>query len=137
MADYAAHFPVVEVDTSFYAIPSPRTTANWAAQTPDEFRFVIKAFSAMTKHKEWSQYFDSENAMYTAYMDMIAPISETGKLQAILFQFPPYFNCTKENVIYLKYIASKMVIYRWRLNFAIILGITSKTPRKHWSCCEN
>ncbi|MCB2720319.1 DUF72 domain-containing protein, partial [Listeria monocytogenes] len=49
-----------------------------------------------------------ENAMYTAYMDMIAPISETGTLQAILFQFPPYFNCTKETVTYLKYIASKM-----------------------------
>ncbi|MBC1425493.1 DUF72 domain-containing protein [Listeria seeligeri] len=108
LADYAAHFPVVEVDTSFYAIPSPRTTANWAAQTPEEFRFVVKAFSAMTKHKEWSQYFDSENAMYTAYMDMIAPISETGKLKAILFQFPPYFNCTKENVAYLRYIAGKM-----------------------------
>ncbi|WP_270994635.1 DUF72 domain-containing protein [Listeria seeligeri] len=108
LTDYAAHFPVVEVDTSFYAIPSPRTTANWAAQTPEEFRFVVKAFSAMTKHKEWSQYFDSENAMYTAYMDMIAPISETGKLKAILFQFPPYFNCTKENVAYLKYIAGKM-----------------------------
>ncbi len=108
LADYAAHFPLVEVDTSFYAIPSPRTTANWAAGTPDAFRFVVKAFQAMTRHKEWNQYFDSENEMYQKYMEAIAPISESGKLKAILFQFPPYFQCNQENVSYLRHIQKQM-----------------------------
>lgn len=108
LEDYAAHFPLVEVDTSFYAIPSPKTTTQWVRQTPAGFVFVVKAFQAMTLHKEWQDYFDSEQAMYRAFMDMIAPISEEGKLKAVLFQFPPYFNCTKENISYLRYIAKQM-----------------------------
>lgn len=108
LADYAAHFPLVEVDTSFYAIPSPKTTSNWAGGTPEVFQFVVKAFQAMTKHKEWKQYFDSEQEMYQRYMDAIAPISEAGKLKAILFQFPPFFNCTRENVDYLRHIRTQM-----------------------------
>lgn len=108
LADYAAHFPLVEVDTSFYAIPSPKTTANWASGTPDVFRFVVKAFQAMTMHKEWKDYYDSEIEMYRCYMDAIAPISESGKLKAILFQFPPFFNCTKENVQYLRHVKEQM-----------------------------
>lgn len=46
--------------------------------------------------------------MYRRFMDAIAPISESGKLKAILCQFPPYFNCTKENVAYLRHIAKQM-----------------------------
>ncbi|WP_088809845.1 MULTISPECIES: DUF72 domain-containing protein [unclassified Listeria] len=108
LVDYAAHFPLVEIDTSFYAIPSPRTTANWVNDTPEQFFFVVKAFSAMTTHKKWQDYFDSEIEMYRRFMDAIAPISEGGKLKAVLCQFPPYFNCTKENVTYLRHLAKQM-----------------------------
>lgn len=104
LADYAAHFPLVEIDTSFYAIPSPRTTAKWVSETPANFRFVVKAFQAMTQHKEWGKYYDTENEMYQKYMEAIAPISENGKLKALLFQFPPYFSCSKENVAYLRHV---------------------------------
>ncbi|WP_430535204.1 DUF72 domain-containing protein [Listeria rocourtiae] len=108
LEDYAGNFPMVEVDTSFYAIPSPLTTERWVERTPEEFSFVVKAFQAMTKHKEWQQYYDSETEMYRRFMDAIAPMSESGRLKAILFQFPPYFGCTKENVTYLRAIREKM-----------------------------
>ncbi|KMT62013.1 DUF72 domain-containing protein [Paenilisteria newyorkensis] len=108
LEDYAGNFPMVEVDTSFYAIPSPLTTERWIERTPEEFTFVVKAFQAMTKHKEWQQYYDSETEMYRRFMDAIAPMSESGRLKAILFQFPPYFGCTKENVTYLRAVREKM-----------------------------
>lgn len=108
LEDYAGNFPMVEVDTSFYAIPSPLTTERWVERTPEEFSFVVKAFQAMTKHKEWQQYYDSETEMYRRFMDAIAPMSESGRLKAILFQFPPYFGCTKENVTYLRATREKM-----------------------------
>ncbi|EUJ43057.1 DUF72 domain-containing protein [Paenilisteria rocourtiae] len=108
LEDYAGNFPMVEVDTSFYAIPSPLTTERWVERTPEEFSFVVKAFQAMTRHKEWQQYYDSETEMYRRFMDAIAPMSESGRLKAILFQFPPYFGCTKENVTYLRAIREKM-----------------------------
>lgn len=108
LEDYAGNFPMVEVDTSFYAIPAPSTTERWVERTPDEFLFVVKAFQAMTKHKEWQQYYDSETEMYRRFMDAIAPMSERGRLKAILFQFPPYFSCTQENVRYLRAVRAKM-----------------------------
>lgn len=57
LIDYAAHFPLVEIDTSFYAIPSPRTTSKWVEDTPETFSFVVKAFSAMTMHKKMAGLF--------------------------------------------------------------------------------
>lgn len=48
--DYAGHFLTVEVDTSFYAIPSVDNVRKWCELTPDSFRFVIKAYQGMTGH---------------------------------------------------------------------------------------
>jgi uncharacterized protein YecE (DUF72 family) len=39
---YARAFDTVEVDSTFYAIPAPRTLRNWAEQVPDEFQFALK-----------------------------------------------------------------------------------------------
>lgn len=47
---YAKQFPIVEVDSSFYAIPSVETVQRWVDETPDDFGFVVKAFQAMTGH---------------------------------------------------------------------------------------
>src|SRR5262249_23083779 len=39
---YARHFPVVEVDSSYYAVPAPKTAEAWARRTPDDFLFGVK-----------------------------------------------------------------------------------------------
>ena len=38
---YAQHFPIVEVVSSYYAIPAQRTAALWAERTPDGFIFDV------------------------------------------------------------------------------------------------
>jgi uncharacterized protein YecE (DUF72 family) len=48
---YASKFPVVEVDSSYYAIPSERTAKQWAKRTPDDFVFDVKAFRLLTTHQ--------------------------------------------------------------------------------------
>ena len=48
---YASQFPMVEVDSSYYAMPSPRNAALWAERTPAEFRFNVKAFRIFTGHQ--------------------------------------------------------------------------------------
>ena len=45
LEDYASHFPFVEVDTSFYGIPSENTINSWMDKTPDTFQFNPKAYS--------------------------------------------------------------------------------------------
>lgn len=47
---YASQFPMVEVDTSYYAVPVPETTQGWVDATPDDFTFDVKAFSLFTGH---------------------------------------------------------------------------------------
>jgi uncharacterized protein YecE (DUF72 family) len=41
---YATQFPLVEVDSSYYAMPSPQNSALWVERTPPDFTFNIKAF---------------------------------------------------------------------------------------------
>src|SRR5512140_3861953 len=48
---YASQFPFVEVDSSYYALPSARNAARWAERTPASFRFNVKAFRIFTGHQ--------------------------------------------------------------------------------------
>ena len=47
---YAQHFPLVEMDASYYALPAERTATLWAERTPPGFTFNVKAFSLFTGH---------------------------------------------------------------------------------------
>jgi len=48
---YARHFDLVEVNTSYYAIPRREVVAAWVDQTPDGFLFDFKLFSLLSRHK--------------------------------------------------------------------------------------
>lgn len=117
LAEYASKLPLVEIDTSFYAIPSERTVASWVEEVPKNFYFVIKANKAMTLHEDWQVAYESEEALFKKYLDQLSPLLNSGKLGAILFQFPPYFACTKENVEYLKKIRKIFKDYQIALEF--------------------
>ena len=47
---YTTQFPLVEVDSAYYALPAERTAEAWAQRSPDGFIFNIKAFSLFTQH---------------------------------------------------------------------------------------
>lgn len=95
---YSAHFPVVELDATYYAIQAERSMQRWAKDTPDSFRFVVKAYQGMTGHLRGKLPFTSREEMFTAFLQSIQPLVESHKLQAVLFQYPPWFACKKENV---------------------------------------
>src|SRR5262245_8880305 len=57
---YARHFPIVEVDSAFYSVPSQETVLAWAERTPADFRFGVKAFAAMTQHQFRSERLPAE-----------------------------------------------------------------------------
>ncbi|MBM7566566.1 DUF72 domain-containing protein [Paenibacillus sacheonensis] len=108
---YAHWFRVVEVDSTFYAIQAPQVMEKWASDTPEGFRFVIKAYQGMTGHARGGKGghpFDGEEAMFRAFLDAIAPIRAAGKLMAVLFQYPPWFNCTRQNVDVLRSAKARM-----------------------------
>lgn len=108
LEDYASHFPFVEMDTSFYAIPPEKNIYSWISKTPETFQFIPKAYQAMTQHKNWFEEFSSETTMFNAYLARFDPMLEQNRIKAFLFQFPPYFGCTQENVTYLRKVRSWM-----------------------------
>lgn len=82
---YAGHFPTTEVNYSFYRIPSVKTLSGWAAETPADFRFSLKAPQQMTHVKRLRDCRD----VLERFWDAARNLRE--KLGAILFQLPPYF----------------------------------------------
>jgi uncharacterized protein YecE (DUF72 family) len=102
--DYSGHFPTVEVDTSFYAIPNPTTVQKWCDDTPDNFKFIVKAYQGMTGHLQEDLPFDTKNDMYNAFRECLQTFQKNNKLAFALFQFPPWFDCQAKHVNLLKYI---------------------------------
>ncbi|MBO9608044.1 MAG: DUF72 domain-containing protein [Paenibacillaceae bacterium] len=95
---YAAHFSVVEVDSSFYAVQPARNYAKWAEETPPDFAFVVKAYQGMTGHLRGDNPFPGTAEMFAAFRESVEPLLQAGKLRLVLFQYPPWFDCRRENV---------------------------------------
>lgn len=108
LSDYAGHFPVVEMDTSFYAIPSERNISTWIETTPEVFEFIPKAYGPLTQHKRRTQETRTLEEIFEDYKRAFRPMVESGKINMFLFQFPPYFTCEREHVAYLAFVRKIM-----------------------------
>jgi len=106
---YSRFFDIVEIDSSFYAVQPLKNMTKWVAETPEGFGFIVKAYQGMTGHLRGKKnYFDNDEEMYRAFRESIAPMEEAGKLAMVLFQYPPWFDCTRENVAMLREAKSRM-----------------------------
>lgn len=108
LEDYASHFPFVEMDTSFYAIPSIKNIQSWIDKTPESFQFIPKAFKAMTLHEPWEKHFQSFEEVFDLFKKHFSPMIQAGKVKAFLFQFPPFFRYSEKNISYLKQVRDWM-----------------------------
>ena len=75
LAYYAGRFDVVEVDSPFYRLPAPETTARWAERTPPGFVFHVKASGEMTGHRQADR-----DTAFRAFREAVAPLEAAGFL---------------------------------------------------------
>jgi uncharacterized protein YecE (DUF72 family) len=97
---YLAHyFDVVEINSTFYHPPAPRTAANWARRVSfnPEFRFTLKLWQKFTHHREGLTEKD-----VLAFKSGIDPLAESGLLGCVLLQFPWSFKNLPANRGYLE-----------------------------------
>ena len=80
---YAREFPALELNSSFYAMPSPALIRNLIENTPGTFQIVIKAFQGITHERD-----ESVDRKVKDFLDSSRPLAESGKLAAVLLQFP-------------------------------------------------
>ena len=118
---YAAHFSLVEVDATYYALLARELAERWLSWTPPAFRFDVKAFPLFTGHpidvprlpadlrlacaaaghtgrvspKALPSELSAE--MARRFCDFLAPLTREGRLGSVLLQFPPWFGATREN----------------------------------------
>ena len=114
---YASRFDIVEVDSSYYALPSRRNATLWAERTPADFVFDVKAFRLFTGHPTQLQSLPADirsalpgtiaqkknlyyrdvpdellRHLWSRFDDALLPLESTGKLGVVLLQFPPWFH---------------------------------------------
>jgi uncharacterized protein YecE (DUF72 family) len=82
---YASRFPTVEVNNSFYRIPSEKVLVGWTGLVPPDFRFVVKASRRITHNTRLADVDGSLNYFLRA----LNPLGD--RLGPMLFQLPPTF----------------------------------------------
>lgn len=115
--DYSGHFPVVEVDSSFYAIPKDKSIKKWLADTPDSFHFVVKAYQGMTGHLRENLPYETKGEMFEAFKQAVSIFKQANRLAMVLVQFPPWFDCQYKNVQYIRYVKEQLVDFPVAIEF--------------------
>lgn len=117
---YASRFDVVEVDSTYYGLPSERNSALWVERTPADFTFHIKAYSAMTGHPiqvrslpkaireslpgdAGARIYPKDltdgalDEIFEMFRRALMPLHSAGKLGVVMFQYPEWFVPSKRS----------------------------------------
>ena len=81
---YADHFATVEINNTFYRMPTEKLLAGWSEQTPPQFRLTLKAPKRITHEARLADCADATGR----FLDVAASLGP--KLGALLFQLPPF-----------------------------------------------
>jgi len=132
---YASVFDVVEVNSSYYAIPDVRNSQRWVERTPEGFIFHVKAYSLMTGHNPRAETVPADlvallprspqrtrrgeidatsfspeavNRAFQLFRAAVGPIAESGKLGYVLFQFAPWVHFDTARLDYLASLPARL-----------------------------
>ncbi len=128
---YASQFPLVEVDSSYYAMPSAATAQLWAERTPPGFTMNVKAFRLFTGHqtppdvlhrdlqialaghtKKLLYYRDTpepiRDELWRRFIEALAPLRHAGRLGLVHFQFPPWIVRNRDGMAHVAHCVERM-----------------------------
>ncbi len=84
---YSRQFGTVEINYTFYRLPSAKTLAEWVPQTPDNFTFALKANQKITHILRLRK----AESLVEAFLNGAEPLRAAGRCGPILLQLPPNF----------------------------------------------
>ena len=129
---YASQFPLVEVDSSYYAMPSAATAQLWAERTPTGFTMNVKAFRLFTGHPTSSTVLHKDiraalpastranlyyrdlpaeivDELWRRFIEALAPLRASGRLGLVHFQFAPWLLCDAAAHAHVRQCVARMV----------------------------
>lgn len=152
---YAQHFPIVEVDASYYAIPAERNAELWVERTPPDFTFDVKAYALFTHHPAEVRAFPKEmrealppslqvkrrlylqevppeivDEAWKRFTAALLPLDSAGKLGIVLFQFPPWFMPSRASRAYILEARERMGQYRIAVEFRNAMWMAEERDRE-------
>ncbi len=95
---YAHEFSSLELNSTYYAIPSLQTIESLVARTGNGFQFAVKANQEITHNRM------PDDDTFQIFIRMLQPIIDAGKFGCILAEFPYSFHNTLENIEYIEYV---------------------------------
>ena len=141
---YAGQFPLVEVDSAYYGMPSASNSQLWAERTPAGFTFNFKAFRIFTGHQTSPDVLPKDIAMalspsvpstprknlyyrdlppeirdelWRRYLEALEPLRQTQRLGAVLFQFAPWITRAPQDLAHVDECAARMTGYTTAVEF--------------------
>jgi uncharacterized protein YecE (DUF72 family) len=137
LAYYAERFPIVELNSSFYAVPAEQQAERWVEQTPEGFRFDVKLHRYLSFHaaqpkslptdlRDDAELNDRGNLVYDAdlarelahrFKSATEPLDEAGKLGVFLLQLTPGFNPRRHELEELEPVIEELRPYRVAVEF--------------------
>jgi uncharacterized protein YecE (DUF72 family) len=88
LAYYAEHFDTVEINNTFYRLPKESAAEGWVEQSPPGFEFAVKVSRYMSHIKRLTMV----EAGLKRFYEPLRPLTQSGKLGPLLWQFPPNFH---------------------------------------------
>ena len=137
---YAAQFPIVEIDSSYYGIPIEQNTRLWVERTPPDFVFNIKAYRLFTRHQtpvaslakdiraalgpvDKANVYDEDVPaeiqldLWRQFRAVLEILRASGKLGAVHFQFAPWVAFHPKNFEYIEHCHAMLAGFRLAIEF--------------------
>jgi uncharacterized protein YecE (DUF72 family) len=129
---YARKFRAVEIDSTYYSIPSPQVVTSWREKTPPGFIFAAKIPGVIT-HEKVLKDCQAELTMFLKNMELLG-----NRLGPLLLQFP-YFN---RNVFpsrepFERRLKTFLETLPKDFKFALEIAIRTGSAGIFWSCCAS
>jgi uncharacterized protein YecE (DUF72 family) len=139
---YAERFNLVEVNSSFYAVPDRKQVRRWCEQTPEQFTFDLKLHRLLSRHSTTLQSLppglrelarlergrvlptpELERALVRHTLSQVQPLCEAGKFGAFLLQLTPAFSPRRSHLEDLDVIVEELAEY----------ALAVELRNRHWA----
>lgn len=150
---YAAQFPLVEIDSTYYALPAERMAQLWVERTPADFVFNAKAFRLFTGHPAQASALPADlrralpptdksnfylrdlaeeirGELWRRFRLGLEPLRQSGKLGVVLLQFAPWFVFGRESFEHIVHCAEMLEGFRLAVEFRNKSWFGDKTREK-------
>lgn len=108
---YAERFNAVEINSTFYGQPRANVSLGWVKRTPPTFEFAVKLYQKFTHPRTSPDSTPIAPADIDLFKGGIEPLAASGRLGALLAQFPASFKPRPEAADYLDWLLTTFSEY--------------------------